>query len=81
MDGTLLRLNMWATAPAITLRKRGGAVNDATVGLSNTLGSAFCAQGPGYNVDRREALVWAHVSIDPARLRPGRVADADFFSA
>lgn len=65
-----MRLNMWATAPAIRCGDDSGAANDATVGLSNTLDSAFCTQGPGYNVDRREALVWVHVSIDPARLRP-----------
>ena len=60
--------------------------NDAMVDLSNTLDSAVCAQGVGYSVHRlqrasatacigysvhrREALAWAHVSIDPARLRP-----------
>lgn len=44
--------------------------NDAMVDLSNTLDSAVCAQGVGYSVHRREALAWAHVSIDSARLRP-----------
>lgn len=49
--------------------------NDAMVDLSTTLDSAVCAQGPataciGYSVHRREALAWAHVSIDLARLRP-----------
>lgn len=45
-DRTLLRLNMWATAPAIRCGGDSGAANDATVDLSNTLDSAFCAQGP-----------------------------------
>lgn len=49
--------------------------------LPNTPDSVFCSHGAGYTVKWYEVPEHAHVSIDPARLRPWREADAAFFSS
>ncbi|OUP06560.1 TetM/TetW/TetO/TetS family tetracycline resistance ribosomal protection protein [Collinsella sp. An2] len=49
--------------------------------VPNTPDSVFCSHGAGYTVKWHEVPEHAHVSIDPARLRPWREADAAFFSS
>ena len=57
------------------------AAYDPEADLPNTPDSVFCSHGAGYTVKWHEVPEHAHVSIDPARLRPWREADAAFFSS
>ena len=56
------------------------AAYDPEADLSNTPDSVFCSHGAGYTVKWREVPAHAHVTVDPARLRPWREADASFFA-
>ena len=40
----------------------------------------FCSHGAGYTVKWQDVPTHAHVTDDPALLRPWRAADASFFS-
>ena len=53
---------------------------DPRADVPNTPDSVFCSHGAGYNVPWDEVDAHAHVTIDEARLRPWRAADASFFS-
>ncbi|MBM6952948.1 elongation factor G [Enorma phocaeensis] len=57
------------------------AAYDPEADLPNTPDSVFCSHGAGYTVKWHEVPEHAHVSIDPARLRLWREADAAFFSS
>ena len=57
------------------------AAYDPEADLANTPDSVFCSHGAGYTVKWFDVPEKAHVTIDPARLRPWRAADAAFFSA
>ena len=56
------------------------AAYDPEADLPNTPDSVFCSHGAGYTVKWREVPAHAHVTVDPARLRPWREADASFFA-
>lgn len=53
---------------------------DPVSDLPSTPDSVFCSHGAGYNVPWDEVPAYAHVEIDPDRLRPWREADASFFA-
>ena len=55
------------------------AAYDPEADLPNTPDSVFCAHGAGYTVKWQDVPAAAHVTVDPATLRPWREADADFF--
>lgn len=48
--------------------------------LPNTPDSVFCSHGAGHTVPWQDVPARAHTTVDPARLRPWREADAAFFS-
>ena len=56
------------------------AAYDPEADLPNTPDSVFCSHGAGYTVKWRDVPAHAHVTDDPALLRPWRAADASFFS-
>ena len=56
------------------------AAYDPEADLPNTPDSVFCAHGAGYTVKWHEVAEQAHVTVDPAHLRPWREADASFFA-
>ena len=49
--------------------------------LPNTPDSVFCSHGAGYTVKWHEAAAHMHVADDPARRRPWRAANAEFFGS
>ena len=53
---------------------------DPEADLPNTPDSVFCSHGAGHTVKWRDVPAHAHTTVDPARLRPYRPADAAFFS-
>ena len=56
------------------------AAYDPEADLPNTPDSVFCSHGAGYTVKWQDVPTHAHVTDDPALLRPWRAADASFFS-
>ena len=56
------------------------AAYDPEADLPNTPDSVFCSHGAGHTVKWRDVPACAHTTVDPARLRPYRPADASFFS-
>ena len=56
------------------------AAYDPEADLPNTPDSVFCSHGAGHTVKWRDVPAHAHTTVDPARLRPYRPADATFFS-
>lgn len=56
------------------------AAYDPEADLPNTPDSVFCSHGAGHTVKWRDVPTHAHTTVDPARLRPYRPADAAFFS-
>ncbi len=57
------------------------AAYDPEADLPNTPDSVFCSHGAGHTVKWHDVPEHAHTTVDPARLRPYRPADAAFFSA
>ena len=57
------------------------AAYDPEADLPNTPDSVFCSHGAGHTVKWRDVPAHAHTTVDSARLRPYRAADAAFFSA
>ena len=57
------------------------AAYDPEADLPNTPDSVFCSHGAGHTVKWQDVPEHAHTTVDPARLRPYRAADAAFFSA
>ena len=56
------------------------AAYDPEADLPNTPDSVFCSHGAGHTVKWYDVPACAHTTVDPARLRPYRPADAAFFS-
>lgn len=56
------------------------AAYDPEADLPNTPDSVFCSHGAGHTVKWYDVPEHAHTTVDPARLRPWRPADAAFFS-
>ena len=56
------------------------AAYDPEADLPNTPDSVFCSHGAGHTVKWHDVPAHAHTTVDPARLRPYRPADAAFFS-
>ncbi len=56
------------------------AAYDPEADLPNTPDSVFCSHGAGHTVKWYDVPAHAHTTVDPARLRPYRPADAAFFS-
>ena len=56
------------------------AAYDPEADLPNTPDSVFCSHGAGHTVKWHDVPEHAHTTVDPARLRPYRPADAAFFS-
>lgn len=57
------------------------AAYDPEADLPNTPDSVFCSHGAGHTVKWADVPAHAHTTVDEARLRPWRAADASFFSA
>ena len=56
------------------------AAYDPEADLPNTPDSVFCSHGAGHTVKWQDVPAHAHTTVDPARPRPYRPADAAFFS-
>ena len=56
------------------------AAYDPEADLPNTPDSVFCSHGAGHTVKWYDVPEHAHTTVDPARLRPWRPADAAFFT-